>query len=321
VPHDLLRALAIFAVGLAAGTINTVVGSGTLITFPTLLAFGYPPVLANVSNNVGLVPGVASGVYGYRSELGGQRRRLIRLGSASVCGGLVGAILLLTLPQSAFKAIVPALIGLAVVMVIIQPRLAKWVAERQRARAALATPDGAPAGAAGAAVAVGGTVADDAGVDASADGAGVDASADGAGVDAGADGASAVAVAIAARPAAAEAIGGPVLWVLVFLAGIYGGYFGAAQGVLLIGMLGIALNDSLQRINAAKNVLAGLVNGLAAVVFILATHIDWGVAGLIAAGSIIGGQVGARIGKRLPPWGLRVVIVCVGTVALIKLLA
>jgi hypothetical protein len=286
VPHDLLRALAIFAAGLAAGTINTVVGSGTLITFPTLLAFGYPPVLANVSNNVGLVPGVASGVYGYRSELGGQRRRLIRLGSASVCGGLVGAILLLTLPQSAFKDIVPALIGLAVVMVIIQPRLAKWVAERQRARAAAAAPDGA-----------------------GGDTEGADAA-----------GASASAVAVAAPPAAAEAIGGPVLWVLVFLAGIYGGYFGAAQGVLLIGMLGIALNDSLHRINAAKNVLAGLVNGLAAVVFILATHIDWGVAGLIAAGSIIGGQVGARIGKRLPPWGLRVVIVCVGTAALIKLL-
>ena len=293
-PHDLLRALAIFAVGLAAGTINTVVGSGTLITFPTLLAFGYPPVLANVSNNVGLVPGVASGVYGYRSELGGQRRRLIRLGSASVGGGLVGAILLLTLPQSAFKDIVPALIGLAVVMVIIQPRLAKWVAERQRARAALATPDGATPDGAGA----GGTGA--------------------AAVGAGADGTGAVAV--AAPPAPAEAIGGPVLWVLVFAAGIYGGYFGAAQGVLQIGMLGIALNDSLQRINAAKNVLAGLVNGLAAVVFILATHIDWGVAGLIAAGSIIGGQIGARIGKRLPPWGLRVVIVCVGTAALVKLL-
>jgi uncharacterized membrane protein YfcA len=308
VPHDLLRALAIFAAGLAAGTINTVVGSGTLITFPTLLAFGYPPVLANVSNNVGLVPGVASGVYGYRSELGGQRRRLIRLGSASVCGGLVGAILLLTLPQSAFKAIVPALIGLAVVMVIIQPRLAKWVAERQRARAALATPDGAGAEGASAGSAGGGSSG------AVADGASVVAGANGAG----ADGASAVAV--AAPPAVEEAIGGPVLWVLVFLAGIYGGYFGAAQGVLLIGMLGIALNDSLQRINAAKNVLAGLVNGLAAVVFILATHIDWGVAGLIAAGSIIGGQVGARIGKRLPPWGLRVVIVCVGTLALIKLL-
>ncbi len=313
-PDDLLRALAIFAAGLAAGTINTVVGSGTLITFPTLLAFGYPPVLANVSNNVGLVPGVASGVYGYRSELGGQRRRLIRLGSASVCGGLVGAILLLTLPQSAFKSIVPALIGLAVVMVIIQPRLAKWVAERQRARAAQAAADGAGAG--------GGDRVD--GVDARFGAGGAEA---GRGADTGGAGAggagvvAAPAAVVAAPPAAADAIGGPVLWVLVFLAGIYGGYFGAAQGVLLIGMLGIALNDSLQRINAAKNVLAGLVNGLAAVVFILATHIDWGVAGLIAAGSIIGGQVGARIGKRLPPWGLRVVIVCVGTAALIKLLA
>jgi len=280
VPHDLLRALAIFAAGLAAGTINTVVGSGTLITFPTLLAFGYPPVLANVSNNVGLVPGVASGVYGYRAELGGQRGRLIRLGSASMGGGLVGAILLLTLPQSAFKAIVPALIGVAVVMVVIQPRLAKWVAERQRARAALLTPDGSIA-----------------------------------------DAPAAAASAASAASAAEAAIGGPVLWVLVFLAGIYGGYFGAAQGVLLIGMLGIALNDSLQRINATKNVLAGLVNGLAAVVFIIATHIDWGVAGLIAAGSIIGGQLGARIGRRLPPWGLRVVIVCVGVAALVKLLA
>jgi uncharacterized membrane protein YfcA len=270
VSHDLLHALAIFAAGLAAGTINTVVGSGTLITFPTLLAFGYAPVLANVSNNVGLVPGVASGVFGYRAELTGQRRRILRLGTASMCGGLVGAILLLTLPQDAFKAIVPALIGVAVVMVVIQPRLAAWVAARQQSRVAPAA-DASP-----------GTPGD---------------------------------------APATEAIGGPVLWVLVFLAGIYGGYFGAAQGVLLIGMLGIALGDTLQRINAVKNVLAGLVNGLAAVVFIIATHIDWGAAGLIAAGSIIGGQVGARIGRRLPPWGLRVLIVCVGVAALVKLLA
>jgi uncharacterized membrane protein YfcA len=270
VSPDLLHALAIFAAGLAAGTINTVVGSGTLITFPTLLAFGYAPVLANVSNNVGLVPGVASGVFGYRAELTGQRRRVLRLGTASICGGLVGAILLLTLPQDAFKTIVPVLIGVAVVMVVIQPRLAAWVAARQQAR--VATPDTASPGAP-----------------------------------------------VAVSPAA-EAVGGPVLWVLVFLAGIYGGYFGAAQGVLLIGMLGIALGDTLQRINAVKNVLAGLVNGLAAVVFIIATHIDWGAAGLIAAGSIIGGQFGARIGRRLPPWGLRVLIVCVGIAALVKLL-
>jgi uncharacterized protein len=289
-----LQALAIFAAGLAAGTINTVVGSGTLITFPTLLAFGYPPVLANVSNNVGLVPGVASGVHGYRAELAGQRRRIIRLGSASACGGLVGAILLLVLPAEAFKAIVPALIGVAVVMVLIQPRLARWMARRQVDRVAAAPGDGDPA--------------------ADPDPARPPRPLDG--------GTTAVGVLPATDVSrSVEAIGGPVLWFFVFCAGVYGGYFGAAQGVLLIGMLGIAFNDRLQRINAVKNVLAGLVNGVAAIMFIALTHIDWTVAGLIAAGSIIGGQVGARVGRRLPPWGLRLVIVCVGFAALVKLLA
>jgi uncharacterized protein len=293
VPHDLLRAIAIFAVGLAAGTINTVVGSGTLITFPTLLAFGYPPVLANVSNNVGLVPGVASGVYGYRAELAGQRRRIIRLGAASLCGGLVGAILLLVLPAGAFKAIVPVLIGIALVMVVFQPRLAKWVAARQRARAAPAWADGPGDGPGG-----------------------------GDEPDAGAAGVlRAVRVVDGLPTDAAVQVGGPVLWVLVFLSGIYGGYFGAAQGVLLIGLMGVAFTDTMQRINAIKNVLAGLVNGIAAVVFVIATHIDWGVAGLIAAGAILGGQFGARIGRKLPPWALRVVIICVGVAALVKLLA
>ena len=289
-----LQALAIFAAGLAAGTINTVVGSGTLITFPTLLAFGYPPVLANVSNNVGLVPGVASGVHGYRAELAGQRRRIIRLGSASASGGLVGAILLLVLPADAFEAIVPALIGVAVVMVLIQPRLARWMARRQVDRSAAAPGGRDP--------------------DADPDPARPPRPLDG--------GTTAVGVLPATDVSrSVEAVGGPVLWFFVFCAGVYGGYFGAAQGVLLIGMLGIAFSDSLQRINAVKNVLAGLVNGLAAIVFIALTHIDWGVAGLIAAGSIIGGQVGARVGRRLPPWGLRLVIVCVGVAALVKLLA
>jgi uncharacterized membrane protein YfcA len=287
--HDLLQALAIFAAGLAAGTINAVVGSGTLITFPTLLAFGYPPVLANVSNNVGLVPGVASGVHGYRAELKGQRRRIIRLGSASICGGLVGAVLLLVLPAGAFQTIVPVLIGIALVMVVFQPRLQKWVAARQRARAK------APAG-----------PTPDVGGGGGVSGLGGLATAD---------------VVAPVRQDADVQIGGPVLWVLVFLTGVYGGYFGAAQGVLLIGLMGVAFTDSMQRINAVKNVLAGLVNGLAAVVFVIATHIDWGVAGLIAAGAILGGQLGARIGRKLPPWGLRVLILCVGTLALVKLLA
>ncbi len=250
-----MEALALLGAGIAAGTINAVVGSGTLITFPTLLALGYPPVLANVTNNVGLVPGVLSGVHGYRAELAGQRDRVRRLGTASLCGGLVGAFLLLVLPAEAFKAIVPVLICVALVMVVLQPRLAAWVAARR-------APD----------------------------------------------------------RRAAHAAGGPVLWLLVFCTGIYGGYFGAAQGVLLIGLLGVAFNDTLQRVNAAKNVLAAVVNGVAAVVFIAFSHVAWGAAGLIAAGSVLGGQAGARVGRRLPPWALRLVIVCVDTAALVKLL-
>ena len=317
-----LQALAIFAAGLAAGTINTVVGSGTLITFPTLLAFGYPPVLANVSNNVGLVPGVASGVHGYRAELEGQRRRIIRLGSASACGGLVGAILLLVLPAEAFKAIVPALIGVAVVMVLIQPRLARWMARRQLARSAGRAGDGGLAAQADGADPGSRPPADADHGAGGTGGAGGNGAADGNGAAGRAGAATAVGVLPATGISSrADAIGGPVLWALVFCAGVYGGYFGAAQGVLLIGMLGIAFTDSLQRINAVKNVLAGLVNGVAAVVFIALTHIDWKVAGLIAAGSIIGGQAGARVGRRLPPWGLRLLIVCVGVAALVKLLA
>ena len=260
-PHSIAEAFALLGAGLAAGTINAVVGSGTLITFPMLLAFNYPPVLANVSNNVGLVPGVFSGVHGYRAELRGQRERATVLGAASVCGGLVGAVLLLVLPASAFKAIVPVLIGVALVMVVVQPWLAKWVAARQRDRQAQR-----------------------------------------------------------GRLMKSDAEVGPLLWLLVFCTGIYGGYFGAAQGVLLIGLLGIALNDGLQRINAVKNVLAGLVNAVAAIIFIAFSHVAWGAAGLIAVGSVLGGQVGARVGRRLEPWALRLLIICVGTAAMVKLL-
>jgi uncharacterized membrane protein YfcA len=296
VSHAIIEALAIFGAGIAAGTINTVVGSGTLITFPTLLAFGYAPVLANVTNNVGLVPGVASGAYGYRAELTGQRRRVIRLGSASVCGGLVGAILLLVLPAEAFKAIVPALIGVALVLVIVQPRLSTWVAARQQAR------DSAPGSRVKGRAAVSGPGSEGARYERPGD----------EGENGGSE-----------RPESSEAnaTGGLAVWVLVFATGIYGGYFGAAQGVLLLGLLGIAFTDGLQRINAVKNVLAGMVNGVAALVFIAFSHVAWGAAGLIAAGSIIGGQIGAQVGRRLPPWALRLAILCVGTAALVKLLA
>jgi uncharacterized membrane protein YfcA len=240
--------------GVAAGTINTVVGSGTLITFPTLLAFGVPPVTANVSNTVGLVPGSMSGVVGYRRELAGQRGRVLRLGAASLLGGIAGALLLLWLPSAAFDAIVPALILLGVLLVIFGPRIQRAVAARAESRGGI--PDH----------------------------------------------------------------GVWWVWPAVALAGVYGGYFGAAQGVLLMAILGIGVADSLQRHTATKNVLALIVNAVAALVFVAVADIDWLVAGLIALGSVVGGQVGATVGRRLAPNLLRAVIAVVGLTALVALL-
>ncbi|MFF0541691.1 sulfite exporter TauE/SafE family protein [Nocardia thailandica] len=250
-----LQQLAILAAGVAAGGINTIVGSGTLITFPALLAFGLPPVTANVSNTIGLVPGSVSGVIGYRRELAGQRARLLQLGTASLLGGITGAVLLLTMPPSAFKAIVPVLIIAALILVVVQPRLAAWVKKRREG--------------------------DD---------------------------------------AAGPVHGGPVLLVAVFGTGIYGGYFGAAQGVLLLGLLGVFVHEDIQRLNAVKNVLALIVNAVSAAIFIVIAEVNWQAVGLIAVGSIIGGQLGARLGRRMPPNVLRAVIVVVGTIAVIRLL-
>jgi len=245
------EAAAIFAAGMGAGAVNAVVGSGSLITFPTLLAFGFPPVVANVSNNIGLVPGNISAVYGYRRELAGQRRRLAPLLPVAAAGALAGAALLLRLSPATFTLIVPALILIACVLVLVQPRLSAWVAARQGAQGR------------GARFALG---------------AGV------------------------------------------FLSAMYGGYFGAAQGVLVIGLLGTMLPDSLQRVNAAKNVLVTVVNGAAALAFVTFAHVAWLVVPLIAAGSTIGGLLGARLGRRLPPIALRIFVVFVGIVASVKLI-
>jgi uncharacterized membrane protein YfcA len=249
-----LEAVLVALAGLAAGTINTIVGSGTLITFPTLLAFGVPPVTANVSNNVGLVPGSVAGAIGYRDELAGQRRRVLRLLSASVIGAVVGAVLLLTLPEDAFAAIVPVLILLGVVLVVVQPRLSAWVRKRQEER-------------------------------------GVDASE-----------------------------GAWWVWPAVLLTGVYGGYFGAAQGVLLMAVLGIGVAQSLQRSNAVKNVLAAAVNGVAGLIFVVVADVDWTIVALIGAGAVVGGLLGARIGKALPPLALRTTIVVVGLTAFVAIL-
>jgi len=242
---------AIAAAGMAAGAINTLVGSGTLVTFPVLLAFGYAPVTANVSNTIGLVPGSLSGAIGYRRELEGQRTRTLRFAVASGLGGITGAVLLLVLPASAFEAIVPVFIAIALVSVALQPRLDRLVAQH--------------------------------------------------------------------RPPP-EAHGTGLPRVFVYIAGVYGGYFGGAQGILLLAILGLALPDDLHRVNALKNVLAGIVNGVAALIFIAIADVAWGPAALIAAGSVVGAQLAARYGRRLSPQALRAVIVAVGIAAIVQLL-
>lgn len=246
-----LHAIAIFGAGIVAGTINTVVGSGTLFTFPVLLAFGYAPVTANVSNTVGLVPGSVAGAIGYRRELAGQRERTLRLAVASFTGAIIGAVLLLILPASAFKAIVPVFIAIALLLIVFQPKLNAALARHR---------DHAPA-----------------------------------------------------HP-------GPVATAGVFASGVYGGYFGAAQGILVLAILGLSLDEELQRINAVKVVLTGLVNLVAGVVFVIAAHVAWSAALLIACGSTLGGVLGARVGRRLAPGVLRAVIVAVGIFAIVRLL-
>jgi uncharacterized membrane protein YfcA len=254
--HLLLIALA----GFGAGAINALVGSGTLITFPTLVALGYPPVTATMSNAVGLVAGSVSGTWGYRAELSGQWDRLRWQIPASLLGAVLGAFLLLHLPEKVFIRIVPVLLVLALVLVVVGPRIQSWA--RRRAEEAGRSPEDITP----------------------------------------------------ARMA--------VLVTGTFLVGVYGGYFTAAQGILLVGVMGTLLPESVQRMNAAKNLLTLVVNVVAAVSYTLVAfdRISWPVAGVIAAGSLLGGFVGAHYGRRLSPNALRATIVVVGLIGLYRLI-
>ena len=240
----LLEALAVLAAGTVAGGVNAVVGSGSLITFPTLLAVGYPPVTANVSNSIGLVPGGVSGSLGYRAELRGQGRRTGILAIGTVLGAVIGGVLLLQLPDDVFDAVVPLLILLAVGLMALRP------SAKLRERG-----DNMP----------GGVVAS-------------------------------------------------------FFVGIYGGYFGAAQGIILMSLLRRCFHENLQVLNAIKNVLAAIANLVAGVLFMLVAHVAWGAAALIALGSTVGAQVGAHYGRRLPQEALRWIVIVYGTIVAIILI-
>lgn len=255
------QALLIAIAGVGAGAINAVVGSGTLITFPTLVAMAYPPVTSTMSNAVGLVAGNVSGTWGYRRELSGQWNRLRWQIPASVLGAVVGAWLLLHLSEKVFARVVPVLLIAALILVVTGPRIQSWA--RQRAEG---------------------------------DGRSADE--------------------VSPRRMAA-------LVASTFAVGIYGGYFTAAQGILLVGAMGALLPESVQRMNAAKNLLTLLVNVVAALAYTLVAfhRISWEPAGLIAVGSLLGGWLGAHYGRRLSPNALRAAIVVVGLIGLYRLLA
>ncbi|RMI44156.1 sulfite exporter TauE/SafE family protein [Streptomyces triticirhizae] len=256
------KGAAILAAGFWAGMINVVVGSGTLVSFPVLVLCGYSPLVANISNNIGLVGGGLSGTIGYRSELRENAALARVLLPASLAGGIAGALLLLVLPDEAFGTVVPALIAVGLLMVVAGPFV-----QRAAARRAAAAPEGAGTG-------------------------------------------------TAAPPA--RRLG---LLSGIAVVGVYGGYFGAAQGILVVGLLSILTAESLQSVNAVKNLLVTGVNLVAAVVFMAVAwgSIDWPAVALIAVGATLGGMVGARVGRRLPPRLLRALIVVIGAVAIVNL--
>lgn len=237
--------------GLVAGAVNAVAGGGSLISFPALLAAGYPSVTANVTNTVALFPGYAGSVVGGRPELVGQAGRIRSIAITSVLGAVVGAVVLLTTPGDVFRKLVPYLILIACVLLVFQPRLARIVKARQ---------DGATGG---------------------------------------------LSVALQAG---------------VFLAAMYGAYFGAGLGVLLLGILGIFLHERLQRVNALKNVLSLIINGVALVAFGVFGPVAWDAVLVIALASLAGGYLGARIARRLPAGLLRAAVVTYGVVVAVILL-
>lgn len=241
-----MNLLLLAGAGVLAGAVNGVVGSGTLLTYPMLLAAGLPPVVANGTNSVGLAPGNAMAAWLYRDELAGRGALVRVLAATAAVGALIGAALVLALPASVFERVVPWLIVLACVLVVAQPRIGRALTAR--------------------------------------------------GLDP------------ATFPRRA-------LVPVVLVVGVYAGYFGAAQGILLMAVLATLYDVSLQRSNAVKNVLQGAANAAAAIVFIVAGVVSWPAALALGAGSLVGGSVGAPLARRLPDAVLRGVIVAVGLVA------
>jgi hypothetical protein len=243
------RDLLIVLAGFGAGLFNGVAGGGTLISFPVLLALGYPALTANVTSTVGIWPGYLGSLAGFRREIAEQSQRLAVLAPITVAGALVGAILLLTTPSSAFTRIAPWLVLSASALFALGPLLSRVLAGGQTARPHRLA-----------------------------------------------------------------------LWTGMFFAAVYGGYFGAAMGVIMLAVLGLTLPDTLVRSSGLRAVLSVVANGVAAIVFIVHAHLQWVPAGLLAGGALIGGYVGATVARRLPAMALRVIVIAIGLATGIRLL-
>lgn len=245
---SLTDAVFIALAGLSAGAVNAVIGSGSLIIFPTLLTLGYVPIVANVTTNIGVLPASFAGAFAYRKFFEGKYRHLFIAAMFSAAGGISGALLLLVLPPEWFNAIVPVLIGSAVLLVIFGPRIKKYVLSRGH------DPD---------------------------------------------------------KPDSRLP-----LYLATGATGIYGGYFGAGQGIILLSFLGFLIRGGLQRANAYKNMLAAAGNTGAAVVFIFLAEIDWMAVLILAISSAIGGLIGGKYGQRIPENVYRIFIVMMGIFAI-----
>ncbi|MGH3370631.1 MAG: sulfite exporter TauE/SafE family protein [Nocardioidaceae bacterium] len=252
---DLLDLLAVIGAGLGAGLVITAVGAGSLVSFPILLAVGLSPLVANVCNTVGLVPGGLSGSWGYRRELAGRAGLVRGVAATSAAGALVGAFLLLALPPGAFARVVPWLVLLAATLVALQPLVSAWSRRRT----------GWPRG-------------------------------------------------------AGDGRLPPALGGASSVIGVYGGYFGAGQGVMLVAFLALGLEESLQVVNGLKNVAVVSANVAATIVFVAFAPLNWTVVGLLAAGSVLGGWAGAHVGRRLPPALFRTLVVGFGYLVGLRLL-
>jgi uncharacterized membrane protein YfcA len=255
---DVADILAVLGAGFGAGVVMTAVGAGSLVSFPILIGTGLSPLVANVCNNVGLVPGGLTGSWGYRRELAGHRGLVLRVAVTSGVGALVGAVLLLVLSADAFDRVVPFLVMAAATLVGLQPLVSAWVRRR--------------------------------------------------------------AVRSGASPGADRETMGPGLTGVASVIGVYGGYFGAAQGVMLVAFLALGLDVNLQTVNGLKNIAITSANIAASLVFILFAPLSWPVVGLVAVGSIAGGWLGAHLGRRLPPAVFRTLVVVFGYVVGIRLL-